>query len=131
MKDEIYTATSCLGNPGPGGWAVILSRTGKIISGGENVTTDNRMKMMAIIYALEESNEDSIIYTDSIYCKNGFTEPKKTDDMDRDLLERIWVLYTLRKPDVQWVKGSSKATKQAQKALSLVVRNTFTSQTST
>ena len=141
MKEEMYTDGSCLGNPGAGGWAVVFPRTGKILSGCEDNTTNNRMEMMAIIYALEESNEDSIIYTDSTYCKKGLTEWvhgwltrgwKKADGkdvMNRDLWEKLWSLYTLRKPDIQWVKGHSKnewnakADKHARKAANLVAHD--------
>lgn len=54
-KIEIYTDGSCLGNPGPGGWGVLILSTPKNIelSGGEADTTNNRMEMMAIIKALE------------------------------------------------------------------------------
>lgn len=54
-KLEIYTDGSCLGNPGPGGWGVIILKDGKEISlkGGEKDTTNNRMEMTAVIRALE------------------------------------------------------------------------------
>lgn len=57
---EIYTDGSCLGNPGPGGWGVIILQKPKDIrlSGGESHTTNNRMEMMAIIKALEWLHEN-------------------------------------------------------------------------
>lgn len=56
-KLEIYTDGSCLGNPGPGGWGVIILPETKL-SGGEPHTTNNRMEMMAIIKALEWLHEN-------------------------------------------------------------------------
>ena len=57
---EIYTDGSCLGNPGPGGWGVLIpQKSGDVrLSGGEDHTTNNRMEMMAIIKALEWLHEN-------------------------------------------------------------------------
>ncbi len=79
MKFKIYTDGACSGNPGPGGWgAVILDQENnqKNISGNEKNTTNNRMELLAAIMALKKikSNSDIVIYTDSIYVKNGITE---------------------------------------------------------
>ena len=78
MKYVIYTDGACSGNPGPGGWgAVILNEERKDtnISGKEQSTTNNRMELMAPIMALRKVKKAStiIIYTDSIYLKNGIT----------------------------------------------------------
>ena len=78
MKYVIYTDGACSGNPGPGGWgAVILNEEKKDtnISGKEQSTTNNRMELMAPIMALRKIKKASkiIIYTDSIYLKNGIT----------------------------------------------------------
>jgi len=78
MKYVIYTDGACSGNPGPGGWgAIILSEEKKEtnISGKEKSTTNNRMELMAPIMALRKIKKASkiIIYTDSIYLKNGIT----------------------------------------------------------
>jgi ribonuclease HI len=78
MKYVIYTDGACSGNPGPGGWgAVILSeeKNDTNISGKENSTTNNRMELMAPIMALKKIKKTSqiVIYTDSIYLKNGIT----------------------------------------------------------
>jgi len=61
----IYTDGSCLGNPGPGGWAAIIIEDGKIheISGGEPSTTNNRMEMKAVIEALKYIREHNSIET--------------------------------------------------------------------
>ena len=78
MKYIIYTDGACSGNPGPGGWgAIILSeeKNETNISGKERSTTNNRMELMAPIMALKKIKKSSkiIIYTDSIYLKNGIT----------------------------------------------------------
>ena len=78
MKYVIYTDGACSGNPGPGGWgAIILSeeKNETNISGKEKSTTNNRMELMAPIMALRKIKKASeiIIYTDSIYLKNGIT----------------------------------------------------------
>ena len=78
MKYVIYTDGACSGNPGPGGWgAVILNEEKKDtnISGKEQSNTNNRMEIMSPIMALRKVKKAStiIIYTDSIYLKNGIT----------------------------------------------------------
>jgi ribonuclease HI len=78
MKYVIYTDGACSGNPGPGGWgAIILNEEKKEtnISGKEKSTTNNRMELMAPIMALRKIKKASkiVIYTDSIYLKNGIT----------------------------------------------------------
>lgn len=72
---KIYTDGSCLGNPGPGGWAFVAT-DGKNIaerSGGEPNTTNNRMELMAVIRALgaAKKHAEVEIHTDSQYVKNG------------------------------------------------------------
>ena len=78
MKYVIYTDGACLGNPGPGGWGAVILNEEKNetnMSGKEQSTTNNRMELMAPIMALKKIKKDSkiIIYTDSIYLKNGIT----------------------------------------------------------
>ena len=75
---EIFTDGSCLGNPGPGGWGVVL-RSGsneKELSGGEEDTTNNRMELMAAIMALEslKRRSDVQLTTDSQYVRLGITQ---------------------------------------------------------
>ena len=75
---EIFTDGACSGNPGPGGWAAIL-RAGaheKEISGGERLTTNNRMEMQAAISALATLRQPSqvVLYTDSRYLLDGITQ---------------------------------------------------------
>ncbi|MCX7543764.1 ribonuclease HI [Marinicella gelatinilytica] len=73
----IHTDGSCLGNPGPGGWAALLQFNGheKLITGGDTDTTNNRMEMMAVIKALESLRQpcDIELYTDSKYVMDGAT----------------------------------------------------------
>ena len=78
-----YTDGACSGNPGPGGWGVLLlAREGTAVikerelSGGEPLTTNNRMELMAAISALESLTRPSeiTVVTDSAYVKNGVTE---------------------------------------------------------
>ena len=75
---EIYTDGACRGNPGPGGWAALLSVDGqeKEISGAEALTTNNRMELTAVIRALEALRRPVRVrvYTDSQYVRRGITE---------------------------------------------------------
>lgn len=74
----IYTDGSCLGNPGPGGWAALLrSPEGEqVLSGGEPDTTNNRMELTAALRALQALPAGSQVefYTDSQYLRKGITE---------------------------------------------------------
>ena len=75
---DVFTDGACSGNPGPGGWGAIL-RSGaheKEISGGERMTTNNRMELMAAIRALEALSKPStvILHTDSKYVMDGITQ---------------------------------------------------------
>ena len=76
----IYTDGGCSGNPGPGGWAFVVSENGEIReyrSGGDQSTTNNKMDLTAVINALEyakaNGERDVVILTDSQYVKNGIT----------------------------------------------------------
>ncbi len=84
MEIKIYTDGSCIGNPGPGGWAaiVLFENKKKELFGGEKLTTNNRMELTAAIKALEYcareekkqlSLKDVKIFTDSVYVKEGIT----------------------------------------------------------
>jgi ribonuclease HI len=76
-KVLIYSDGACSGNPGPGGWGAVLisGKHRKEISGGEVLTTNNRMELMAAISALSALKKRSNVelYTDSAYVKNGIT----------------------------------------------------------
>ena len=76
---KIYCDGSCLGNPGPGGWASVFiykGQTIKKIYGFDNYTTNNKMELIAAIKSLENANKYNItqIYTDSSYVKLGITD---------------------------------------------------------
>ncbi len=121
-----YTDGACSGNPGPGGWgALLLARDGEAVvrerelSGGEPLTTNNRMELLAAIHALEALERPSVItvVTDSAYVKGGITEwlanwkrrgwrtasnePVKNDDLWRRL-EEAAARHTVT---WRWIKG--------------------------
>jgi ribonuclease HI len=74
---EVWTDGACSGNPGPGGWGAILTYKGKEreLSGGEALTTNNRMELMAAISALETLTRPCtvVLHTDSQYLRQGIT----------------------------------------------------------
>jgi ribonuclease HI len=74
---KIHSDGACSGNPGPGGWGAIVEHGGKRseLKGGEQLTTNNRMELMAAIMALESlpANCKADLYTDSQYVKGGIT----------------------------------------------------------
>jgi ribonuclease HI len=117
----IYTDGSCLGNPGPGGYAAILrwDKEMKELSGCEAFTTNNRMEMMAVITALSYLADPSkvTIYTDSLYLKKGLEEwlPKwqknnwRTSEnkpvKNKDLWQELVKLCNKHKVSWQWIRG--------------------------
>jgi len=120
---EIYTDGACAGNPGPGGWGVLILDGDEEIelTGGEPQTTNNRMEMTAAIEALRAVRENTPIrlYTDSQYVKNGVTQwiagwkrngwrtAAKKPVKNKDLWEILDELATQREIDWRWVKGHS------------------------
>ena len=74
---EIFTDGACKGNPGPGGWGAILRSNGKEreLSGGETLTTNNRMELTAAIEALKALKKPCHVqlWTDSNYVRDGIT----------------------------------------------------------
>ena len=117
----IYTDGACSGNPGPGGWGAILTRGDKCkeISGGEVLTTNNRMELMAAISALESLKRPSrvALHTDSQYVRNGITSwihgwkrnGWKTADKKPVKNAELWQRLddVRKKHDIEWhwVKG--------------------------
>jgi ribonuclease HI len=118
---EIYTDGACRGNPGPGGWGVLL-RAGereRELYGGEAATTNNRMELTAAIRALEALKRPCSValYTDSQYVRQGITEwlPNwvargwKTADRkpvkNQDLWQRLDELARQHRVEWHWVKG--------------------------
>lgn len=120
---QINTDGSCLSNPGPGGWGVLLRyrQHERELSGGEAQTTNNRMELMAAIMALETLTEpcEVTLHTDSQYVRQGITEwmpgwirkQWKTAGGDpvknRDLWERLHAATQRHQIDWRWVKGHS------------------------
>jgi len=118
---EIYTDGSCLGNPGPGGWAALLlyGPHQREISGGEADTTNNRMELMAAIAGLETLNQACYVrlHTDSQYVRQGITQwlPAwqqrnwKTADgkpvKNQDLWQRLYTACQRHNIDWHWVKA--------------------------
>ncbi len=124
MKEvEIFTDGACRGNPGPGGWGALL-RYGdneKKIYGGDRLTTNNRMELMAAIEALASLKETSrvILTTDSQYVRQGITNWMdnwkrrgwKTADKkpvkNVDLWQRLEKEASSHEVEWMWVKGHS------------------------
>jgi ribonuclease HI len=118
---EIYTDGACSGNPGPGGWgAILLFKTERReLSGGETLTTNNRMELMAAIGALEALKRacDVHLHTDSMYLKDGITKwvhgwkknGWKTADKkpvkNVDLWQRLEEAAAKHKISWRWVRG--------------------------
>lgn len=121
---EIYTDGSCSGNPGPGGWAAILRYMGRDleISGGETLTTNNRMELTAVIQGLKalKSKCCVTIYTDSQYVTNGINKnwAKKWRDngwlksdkkpaLNADLWDELLNELSNHEYKFEWINGHS------------------------
>jgi ribonuclease HI len=118
---DIYTDGACRGNPGPGGWAAVLSAGGrqKEISGAQLQTTNNRMELQAVIAALEALKRpvDVRLYTDSQYVRRGILEwlPQwkargwKTADKkpvkNQDLWQQLETAAARHRIQWHWVPG--------------------------
>jgi ribonuclease HI len=116
-----HTDGACSGNPGPGGWGVILDYNGtrKELSGGESETTNNRMELMAAIVALESLKRSCTIemHVDSNYVKEGITRwihgwkrnGWKTSDKkpvkNAELWQRLDAALARHQVSWHWVKG--------------------------
>ncbi len=121
---RIYTDGACSGNPGPGGYGVIL-RYGeyeKKLSGGEAETTNNRMELTAVIEGLRALNQKCRvdIYSDSKYFidavelgwaegwkRRGWMRNKKEKALNPDLWEQVLELIKSHEVTLHWVKGHS------------------------
>ena len=117
----LYTDGACRGNPGPGGWGVLMQygQKRKELYGGEDQTTNNRMELMAAIAGLEalKRTRQVDIYTDSQYVRKGITEwihgwkkngwktSAKKDVKNRDLWQRLDDSIARHQVNWHWVKG--------------------------
>lgn len=116
---EIYTDGACSGNPGPGGWGVVIlySNNVKELSGFDRKSTNQRMELVAAIEGLSALKEACAVhlYSDSAYLVNGFNQrwiqgwlrngwvnAKKQPVSNQELWERLWELSGIHK--VEWVK---------------------------
>ncbi len=119
IKVDIYTDGSSRGNPGPGGFGIVMESPGfpnKEVSGGFRKTTNNRMELLAVIVGLELLKKDNVevtVFSDSKYVvdaiekrwvfgwqKKGFAGKKNPD-----LWRRYLPLHMKFKPKMEWVKG--------------------------
>lgn len=121
---EIYTDGACRGNPGPGGWGVVLRYKGseKRLHGGEPATTNNRMELTAVIKALQalkRNNCEVHLYSDSRYVLNGISQwmadwkrrgwktAAKKPVLNQDLWQVLDELSQQHTISWHWVKGHS------------------------
>ncbi len=118
---EIFTDGACSGNPGPGGWGVLLRYRGteRSLTGGAAATTNNRMELMAAIAALEALTRPSkvTLSTDSVYLCDGITDwirrwkangwrtAARKPVKNVDLWQRLDAALGAHEVDWRWVKG--------------------------
>lgn len=119
---ELFTDGACSGNPGPGGWGVVLRYNGheKELSGGEKETTNNRMELTAAIMGLSALKEPCKVrlVTDSKYVADGITrgwaeswrknnwrKADKKPALNPDLWEKLLDLIREHDVTIDWVKG--------------------------
>ena len=124
MIVNLYTDGACKGNPGPGGWGVVIIKNGMPVDeiyGGELNTTNNRMELLAVIHGLNkiEDGDTVRVNTDSMYVKNGITSwinkwvengwktAAKKDVANKDLWVKLNNIVEVRKVTWNWVRGHS------------------------
>ena len=124
MIVDLYTDGACKGNPGPGGWGVVIIKNGKPVDeiyGGESNTTNNRMELLAVIHGLNKIEEaDTVrVNTDSMYVKNGITSwikkwvengwktAAKKDVANKDLWVKLQRIVETMEVIWNWVRGHS------------------------
>ena len=125
MRVTIYTDGACSGNPGPGGYGAILmyGEHKKELSGGEKMTTNNRMELMGVITALKALKRPCQVdlYTDSQYVvngiekgwarkwqSNGWMRNKKEKAMNPELWQELLDLLEIHQVSFHWVKGHAE-----------------------
>ena len=118
-KILLYTDGACSGNPGVGGWGLVLIYNGhkKEMAGGEEETTNNRMEMMAAIKGLEALKEacEVDLHSDSAYLvnafkqnwvgnwiENGWKNSRKDDVANKDLWQQLLKFSMIHK--INWIK---------------------------
>ena len=120
---KLYTDGACKGNPGAGGWGVVLEygEHRKELFGGDVGTTNNRMELMAAIAGLSALKSQCVVelYTDSVYVKDGITKwlsnwksngwrtASKKPVANQDLWEQLDQAVSDHKVNWHWVKGHS------------------------
>ena len=118
---EVYTDGACSGNPGPGGWGVLIEGDGepRRLCGGAPATTNNQMELQAAIEALGTFPEGAALrlHTDSQYVKNGITSwihgwkrngwktASRKPVKNRELWQALDALAATREVQWAWVKG--------------------------
>ncbi len=118
---DLYTDGACSGNPGPGGWGVLIRRgpDEETLCGGAAETTNNRMELQAAIEALKAVPEGgaATLHTDSVYVRDGITRwiakwkaggwltAARKPVKNRDLWQVLDALHGARRIDWRWVKG--------------------------
>ena len=121
VQITIYTDGSALGNPGPGGFGVVLMARGhrKELSEGYRLTTNNRMELLAVIKGLEAlkiTGGDVTVYSDSRYVVDAVTKgwiwnwqrTRFRNKKNPDLWQRFLRVYALHQVKFVWVKGHAE-----------------------
>jgi ribonuclease HI len=121
----IYTDGACSGNPGPGGWGAILryGAAERELSGGEKLTTNNRMELLGVIHALQQLKEPCAVelWSDSKYVvdalekgwarawrANGWKKADKKPALNTDLWETLLTLADTHAIRCHWVRGHAE-----------------------
>ena len=119
-KVHLYTDGSALGNPGPGGYGIVLEWVGKAyvkeFSKGFKYTTNNRMELLAVIEGLEILKQqplDVLVYSDSKYVTEavekkwvfGWEKKNFKDKKNPDLWKRFLKIYAKHNVQFKWIKG--------------------------
>lgn len=120
MRVNVYTDGACSGNPGKGGYGIILEWVGKPyvkeLSEGFRLTTNNRMELLAVIVALEQLKKEGIqvlVFSDSKYVVDsvekgwvfGWVKKGFKDKKNPDLWRRFLKVYAKHQVKFKWIKG--------------------------
>ena len=119
MRVNVYTDGACSGNPGKGGYGIVMEWVGKPykkeFSEGFRITTNNRMELLAVIVALEQlkKRDEVIVYSDSKYVVDavekgwvfGWVKKGFKDKKNPDLWKRFLKVYKKHQVKFKWIKG--------------------------